>query len=224
LFGRELFFSATFYEDLGRLILSPIRGKYHPSTLVARMRLKQNRIIPEASLDDINMLWLALPDWTKHEVGRHVLRNQFLFARLNLGRNRWGAMILEYFRLLEGVFISGNLQDFREAVKLFEAACYAVATSPNKTSHKDAIEQFLFLNEGTEDQRKFIVSKYPTKWKIENLRLLAEKLSRMPVSSNGKYWLEARIRELESLADADIDPEGWPNLAAVSFREAQMNL
>ena len=123
----------------------------------------------------------------------------------------------EYFKLLEGVFISGNLQEFIQAVKFFEAACYAISISQKKDSHTHSIEQFLNWSEGTQGQREFIVSKYPTKWRIENLRLLAEKLSLMPVNSNGKYWLEARIRQLENLPDANLAAEGSPNWAAVSL-------
>jgi hypothetical protein len=215
--GRPFFFSATCYEDLGRLILSPIRRKFHPSTIIAKMRLLGNQFIPEASLDYVNLDWRNLPRWAQHEVGRHVLRQPYLFARLNFNGIACRTKIQEYFKLLEGVFTSGSLQDFIQAVRLFEAACYSIATAPMETSHILPIEQFMRLNEGTNDQRKLIASRYPTKWKIENLRLLAEKLSLMQVNSNGKYWLKARIRELESLPDAHLAPEGSPNWAAVSF-------
>jgi hypothetical protein len=210
-------FSATFYEDWVRLILSPLRGKNHPSTLLAKLRTSDDFPIPESSLKNLCSRWQFLPTWVKQELGFYVLYRNDLFSKLEIPRNptisaetpsvcdeenqtdvesytaNWDK---GYFELLQGVFSSGTLTEFIRAVHLFEAAHFAFWLNLDGTLHPAAMN--LSLNACT-SVPGLVRDSYPTLRRIRTLRVLRKLLERIPVQSQGKYWLECLIAELSNL-------------------------
>ncbi len=197
--GYPISFSAMFYEDMARLLLAPFRPKNHPSTLLARLRWS---FTPFMVLYQILDEWKSVPSWMKAELGFFFIEDQESFAEFCFDGEEdnqlWDADYLELFR---GVFTSGTLSQFIQAVRMHESVAFACLNEDTRISGKFDFSRRVsyFLNSyrmGTHEEnlRKY----YPIEMQLKVLFELASKLKALPVQSNGKYWLDATIRQLRN--------------------------
>lgn len=199
----------TYYEDVVRDMLKSRRSQDRPSTLLALLRLNTNykemtffhRMIDR---------WFYVPAWVQQELGYFFLDRQELFCEFNL-HGEWRASLKgEYFNLFRGVFSHGTLKQFIQAVRMYEAAVYAL----NSKDFSKAAKEHLSCNfdlSANDDWIWWISIDYPNSTRLPVLLNLLERLQEVEVSSHGKYWLRAAVHELE-LAEMDRLCDAIPNL------------